>query len=173
MRSVFIRFRKNLMRELLVPFCCLAMPAFTQSTIQPKDLAPLRGNWVGELFYIDYTNGTPVTIPATLLLLPIDERSWLIGHGYPNEPHVHELDTLILTTDGHHLDGADVLEVTHPGADSVSVVLGETGQDNEAPAQLRRIWTYSPKGCTMRKEVRTAGATEFTLRHEYRFHRLP
>lgn len=162
-----------LVRAYLLPYCCWALATFGQPAVEPADLALLRGNWSGELYYMDYSDGSPVTIPATLLVLPLEGRSWIVGHGYPNEPHAHELDTMALSADGRQLDGSEVMEVRHFGADSVRMVLEENGTDDDMPARLRRTWTYGPRRCTMRREARRTGGTEFTLRHEYRLERYP
>ena len=142
-----------------------------RSGLEPADLNTLNGAWTGELTYVDYGSGAPVTIPTTLLVRPLEERTWLIGHGYTEEPQADELDTMRLDRDGSRVDAAEVTLVERMGPDSVRLVLEEDGEDDDRPARIRRTWTIGKHRCVQRKEVGDLGGTAFTLRHEYRFRR--
>ncbi len=62
---------------------------FAQPALTAADLSHLQGGWTGELMYINYDDGTPGTIPATLLFEPVGNDQWRIG--YIEAPHANEL----------------------------------------------------------------------------------
>lgn len=167
-----------MIRSCLALALGMAVPSVShaQARLDPKDLMPFLGNWTGELAYLDYTSGEVVHIPATLLMEPVDGRSWRMGMGYTEEPHANELDTVVLAADGHTFDGQAVLEVTHINADSVRVVMEQEADDDSLPAILRRTWSAGPHRCTMQKEVRYTAPpvgrpTGWFVRHTYTFTR--
>lgn len=140
------------------------------------DLSQLQGKWTGELMYIDYDDGTPGTIPATLLFEPLGDGRWRIGYGYTEEPHADEQDTVALGLDGRTFDGRTVMDVTYPAPDSVVIMLRITGEDDNRPASISKKWTIGQHRCTVRMEVMfletaTTPAGVPLFRHEYRFQR--
>lgn len=152
----------------------LGLHAWAQAPLLPQDLAPFLGSWTGELAYLDYSSGALVHIPATLLLQPVEARSWRMGLGYTEEPHANALDTVMLAADGRSFDGAAVLEVVRLAPDSVRIVFEAPGDDDELPALLRRTWSAGPHRCTLQKEVRytapPAGrSSDWFVRHTYTF----
>lgn len=161
------------MRSLfLVPFLVLSLSTTAQS-LSHAHLQPLLGSWRGELMYMDYSTGAETHIPADLIVEVLDERRWLVGFGYADEPHANQRDTMLLSTDGTTLDGMQVMSVQQPATDSLILVLEETADDNNAPTRIRKTWTIGRTTCTLRKEVRPVATptAAFTLRHEYRFKR--
>ena len=91
------------MRPVLLFPLALSGQLLAQPSLTAADLSHLKGGWTGELTYINYTDGSPSTIPATLLFEPAGEGLWRIGYGYTEEPHANELDTVALSADGTHM----------------------------------------------------------------------
>ena len=157
---------------LLLVLSCTGLCA--QPILVAADLKLLEGKWTGELTYINYSDGAPSTIPATLLMEPLGGARWRMGHGYTEEPQANELDTVALAADGRSFDQHAVVDVEHPAPDSVHIVLSIEGTDDNRPAMITKIWRIGRSRCTMRKEVMflatsasPAGVPFF--RHEYRF----
>lgn len=162
------------MRTLLFLFAGLAPALAHAQLLRTTDLRLLEGTWRGELVYINYGDGTEARIPADLLVLPVDTRRWAMGFGYADEPHANDRDTVALSDDGDRFGTSTVQAVERPATDSLRVVLEEDGEDDHAPARIRRTWTIGAATCTLRKEVcpaATPGAP-FALRHEYRLRRV-
>lgn len=126
---------------------------------------------VGELMYIDYSSGNETRIPATLRVEPLSERTWRITFGYPDEPQMLSVDTMVLSSDGRLLDDMEVMEVSDPLSAPVRIVLEQDGTDNDQLVRIRKTWTIGPDACTLRKEVRTADDPGFRQRSAYTFGR--
>ena len=91
--------------------------------------------------------------------------------GYPEEPTMLSVDTLVLSSDGRLLDDMEVMEVSDPLLVPVRIVLEQDGTDNDQPVRVRETWTIGPDVCTLQKEVRTPEDTGFRQRHMYSFGR--
>ena len=63
------------MRPALLLMFALSGRLFAQPALTAADLSHLQGGWSGELMYINYDDGTPSTIPATLLFEPMARTS--------------------------------------------------------------------------------------------------
>ncbi|MFZ1689319.1 MAG: hypothetical protein WAU70_17990 [Flavobacteriales bacterium] len=155
-----------------IPFLfAVPLMAHAQPELRPEAFAPLAGDMVGELEYVDYGSGAVARIPATLRVEPLSERSWRITFGYPDEPQMLSVDTLVLSSDGRLLDDMEVMEVSDPLSVPVRIVLEEEGTDNDQPVRIRKTWTIGPNACTLQKEVRTADDPGFRHRNMYTFTR--
>ena len=164
------------MRPVLLLPLALSGQLLAQPSLTAADLSHLKGGWTGELTYINYTDGSPSTIPATLLFEPAGEGLWRIGYGYTEEPQANELDTVALSADGRTFDGFTVFDVEHIAPDSLVIRMSAVGEDDERPASISKKWAIGTHRCTMRKEVmflenQTTPAGVPLFRHEYRFQR--
>ncbi|MEO8068240.1 MAG: hypothetical protein ABI599_11160 [Flavobacteriales bacterium] len=160
------------MRILPVLLACLLLTSAQaqRNTLTAADLTVFEGAWTGQLVHMDHTSGAETAIDAILRFVPIAAGTWHRLYGYPKEPGSNETDTLRLSVDGRMLNEMHVIGVERD-AESTRIVFEEDGEDNDKPARIRKTWTGSSRICTMRKDVRSEGAAEFSLRHEYRLKR--
>lgn len=139
-----------------------------------QDLAPLVGQWYGSLTYLDYTSNQAYTMPADVQIKLVDSPPQLVvAYAYPNEPKANGTDTLVLSADGRMLDNEMVvsLAVTLGGEKTIiTEAKGKDGNDDK-PAILRHIYTFSATLFSIRKEVLFDGETQWIKRHTYSFAR--
>lgn len=163
--------RSLLMKLSFVALFMAPVLATAQPPMGPDALDLLLGNWSGELMYVDYSSGVETHIPATLSAEKVGKRAWRMTFGYSDEPGSNEIDTVMLSADGHVFDGMEVIGSDTLADGALRITLEQDGEDDNAPARIRKVWTIGPDRCTLRKEVRPMNGGEFQLRHEYRFTR--
>ncbi|MFY7788951.1 MAG: hypothetical protein ACOVQA_13875 [Thermoflexibacteraceae bacterium] len=164
---------KNLLLWLVVyllPSVCL----FAQTSIQPKDIAPLIGKWEGSLTYLDYTSQKPYTMPANIHFEVANDKNKLICKNiYPDEPKANSTDTLVLSNDGKQLDKKPIKskKVLADGAiEIITEYLGKDGNEQKS-ALIRLTYTFNDKYFSKRKDIRFVGQTAWIQRHEYKYKR--
>lgn len=148
---------------LLLPVLATAQPR-----IRTDAFTPLIGNWKGELVYMDYSTGSETHIPANLTVEALEDRTCWLVFGYPDEPGSNDGDTLVHSADGRLLDGMQVIAVDPLENGTLRITLEQDGEDDNAPARIRKLWTIGPNTCILRKEVRLMDGSAYRLRHEYR-----
>lgn len=163
---------------------CAARPA---SMTRPSELVaydfgfllPAGKPWKGTLTYRNYSDGTSATIPSTLLVTRADtptnaDSAFNFAIGYDEEPHANSASRLEIREQGKVIALGDSVErvVSHERVgDDVVIVTQSTGEDDNKPATIRKVYTISARAFSLQKLVKFEGQTEFFERHIYRWSR--
>lgn len=147
-------------------------PKFTASS---KDFIIATGNWTGKLTYLDYSSGKPFTMPANVMInLPSERKNEVVlALVYPQEPNANANDTLFISEDGTHINGAKITSKQKLTDGSLQLITDKDGKDgnDHKKALLRHIYTIGKNNFSNRKEVKFQGTDQWILRNEYVFSR--
>jgi len=159
--------------KLLAVITAISLSFFLNAHLSPKELAPLVGEWKGTLTYIDYTSGKQVSIPAEISARQDEknEHAFIVLYKYPEEPQENEYDTLTISSNGKMINDKKITSKTVKDDGNLVFVAEKQGEDNDKPATLRYTYTLGKKQFIIRKEIRFAGETNFSMRNEFSLHR--
>lgn len=139
-----------------------------------NDFKLLRGDWSGQLTYLDYTSNEPFTMPVNVnVSMNKKTRHLYFKYHYPNEPQADETDTLVLNSQGTQLNGENVLSIVKPKKETVIIITEKEGVDgnNNRSATLRHTYLFNERIFVLKKEVRFTGEENWLIRHEYSYQR--
>lgn len=136
-------------------------------------LLPTGSQWKGTLTYLNYTDSKPVTIPSTFKLTKAAD-GWLFAIGYDEEPHANSASFLQLVDAGEVLKNGDTSERivgrTTQG-DRVIITTELTGEDDNKPASIRKVYSIAPAAFSIQKLVKFTDGGDWFERHIYRWTR--
>ncbi len=144
----------------------IALLAFQTAQLKLNDLDGLIGKkWTGNLTYLDYGTGRLEAIETelTVAIKSPGIYSWVTA--YPKESSHNSTEEVVISADGHSIDGETVTERTVLPNGSLKFVTQKTGEDNNKKAKFRYTYLIGKKGFSRNKEVCYEGETTWFTRN--------
>jgi hypothetical protein len=141
--------------------------------IKNRDLAILEGvKWSGKLTYLDYGSNRQVSIPADLMVeaATSETNTWYFRNEYPKEPHVNNVDTIVLKGRGHHINDQRLLE-RNKTQGLLMIVTQKQINDDGVDKIYQYTYLISRSSFSIKKEEKKKGDAGFIQRHVYEYTR--
>jgi hypothetical protein len=156
---------KNILIATAFLLLCSSLKA---QSVQVKDLSNSVGSWEGKLTYLDYASGKPFTMLANIKIgLTADNKGFIMGYEYPNEPHANSKDTTFIA--GNYFGKDKIVEFVKDldgGYKMITEINGNDGNDNKK-AILRHTYLLKSKTFSIIKDVKFEGTDKWIKRNEY------
>ena len=159
--------------------CSTAFSGMAQSVpgkkISIADFTPLRGEWKGNLTYLDYSSNKQVTLPANTKFEMISDSSFDQFIYYTSEPHKNDGTRYTIKENGQLLNDMKLLTRIKKSGDAMELVFeyrGPDGNDNRMATMLQ-VMQFSKHELVITKKVKFDGEDNFIQRHQYRFTAKP
>jgi hypothetical protein len=159
--------------------CSTAFSGMAQSVpgkkISIADFTPLRGEWKGNLTYLDYSSNKPVTLPANTKFEMVSDSSFDQFIYYTSEPHKNDGTRYTIKENGQLLNDMKLLTRRKNTDGSLELVFeyrGPDGNDNRMATMLQ-VMQFSKHELVITKKVKYDGTDQFIQRHQYRFTAKP
>ncbi|GAA4275830.1 hypothetical protein [Aquimarina mytili] len=145
--------------------------SIAQNTVQISDLELLKGNWSGELMYINYSDNREVTLRSTLQIEIKKDK--LIGKiGYTDEPSANGKFVIKLKENGTFINNEEIITKSKLDNNSLKIVTKYDGKDNDKPATIFITYVFDNTHFSMTKEVLFENTTERFVRNKYTYKKL-
>ncbi|MDC0008123.1 hypothetical protein OAE12_00265 [bacterium] len=143
-----------------------------QETISLDDFKLLNNtSWKGELTYIDYQDGTPVSIPSTMQIRITDTAiDRAIQYSY--EPDRNFSSITKIRKKGTHLDNQKVITKCIDSDGSVLLVTTNKGKDDNKKAFMTYTFEFNGVSFKVTKEVQFEGTEERFIRNTYDYKKV-
>ena len=146
--------------------------SLAQTAISTADFKPAAGSWSGTLTYLNYSDGTPFSMPVELRIVQTEETNNLtFYYSFPDEPHANSEETVSISDGGTMLNGELIISKNLLEDGNVEVVTESTGTDDDQPATIRQTYTIGADVFVTRKDVQFVGQEEWLNRNEFNFKR--
>lgn len=154
---------------------CLIASAAAQAepvVMEAEDLSVLSGpDWTGELTYRGYEAPfDESSIPVALNTVELVDGGIRFGMLFDDATETANSEALLVTVEGTHLAGAEIVSRTELG-DSLIVITREECEDEADDAICERIYRIASTTFSMTKEVILDGGKERYVRNRYDFTR--
>jgi len=147
--------------------------SYAQTTISSADFKPLVGSWSGTLTYLNYSDGTPFSMPVELRIVEIEEpNNFTFYFSFPDEPHANSEETVSISDHGTMLNGDPVISKNLLEGGKLEVVTESIGTDDEKPATIRHTYTIGADVFITKKDVLFDGAQEWFNRNEFNLKKI-
>jgi hypothetical protein len=146
--------------------------SLAQTTISSADFKPLIGSWSGTLTYINYSDGTPFSMPVELRIVQIEETNkFTFYFSFPDEPQANSEETVSISKGGTMLNGEPVKSKRLLEDGNLEIVTQSMGTDDEQPATIRQTYVIGANVFVTRKDVLFEDQEEWLNRNEFNFKR--
>lgn len=144
--------------------------SLAQTTISSADFKPLIGSWSGTLTYINYSDGTPFSMPVELRIVPIEEtNNFTFYFSFPDEPHANSEETVSISDNGTMLNGEPVISKHLLEDGNLEIVTESIGTDDDEPATIRETYIIGADVFVTKKDVLFVDQQEWINRNEFNF----
>ena len=144
----------------------------TKIPVTMEDISSAIGEWTGTLTYMNYSDGTPFSMPAKATIsIGKNSNELDLYYVYPNEPHANSSGKLRITKNGHQFNGHKVVSKSIMPDGQLQIVTEHNGKDNKQKATINNIYTLSVNQLIISKKVTYKKSGETIIRNEYRFER--
>jgi hypothetical protein len=141
-----------------------------QTTISSADFKPLIGSWSGTLTYINYSDGTPFSMPVGLSIVQTeDANNFTFYFSFPDEPEADSEETVSISGDGTMLNGEPVISKRLLEDAILEIVTESMGKDANKPATIRHTYIIGEDVFVTREDVQFVGQEEWLNRNEFNF----
>jgi len=141
-----------------------------QTTISSADFKPLFGSWSGTLTYINYSDGTPFSMPVGLSIVQTEEtNNFTFYFSFPDEPQANSEEIVSISGDGTLLNGEPVISKRLLEDGNLEVVTESMGRDANKPATIRHTYIIGGDVFVTREDVQFVGQEEWLNRNEFNF----
>ena len=166
MKNMKITFSKTLIVFALL----FSLDTYGQNTITPDDLNVLKGEWTGNLTYIDYSSNKPFTMPANLIVKQGKNKNQLLLFiSYPNEPNANSKDKIMISKNGSLLNKIEVISRKRMSNDQIQIITEYSGKDNDKNALIKNVYILGKNQFVIRKEVKFENSKDWLVRNEYEY----
>jgi len=150
-----------------------SLAAAQPARITRADFEILKGNWKGQLRYLDYSSNKLVTIPANVLVEMEGANQFSLSVYYTEEPDHNAVDQYEIKEAGTQLNDEKVLQRLVRDDGTVIITTETRGTDgNDLKASTFRFtYTISRNAFTLLKEVKHDGDEKYFERNQYSFTR--
>jgi hypothetical protein len=143
-----------------------------QTKISSADFKPLIGSWSGTLTYINYSDGTPFSMPVELSIVQTEEtNNFTFYFSFPDEPQANSEETFSISDGGTMLNREPVISKQLLDDGNLEIVTESTDTDNDQPATIRQTYIIGTDVFVNRKDVQFEGQEEWLNRNEFNFER--
>ena len=164
--------KKRIKAVVLMYVFFLAAITSAQDSISPENLTVLLGKWTGTLTYLNYSDGTPFTMPAELDVKKGKNKYQLILFtSYPKEPNANSKGMIKLSKDGTLLNKEPIISIEQLENEEVHVITEYKGKDNHKKALIKNIYTLGKNRLVIRKKVKFEDKDTWLTRNEYQYTR--
>lgn len=156
----------------LIAVACITFVTNAQ-TVLNADFAGLKGDWKGQLTYLDYSSNKQETIKAALTVQQLGEGKIELNFDYPNEPGYKSKEVYTIRQNGTYIGDMKVIERTALSDGGFRIVLEEKGKDGNEhkPATFHHIIELKGNTVSLAKQVKFEGGGEYFERNRYTFSR--
>ncbi len=141
-----------------------------QTTISSSDFKSLIGSWSGTLTYLNYSDGTPFSMPVELKIVQIEETNkFTFYFSFPDEPQANSEETFSISDSGNMLNGEPVISKRLLEDGNLEIVTESTGNDDELPATIRQTYIIGADDFITKKDVLFEDMEEWLHRNEFNF----
>lgn len=141
-----------------------------QTTISSEDFNPLIGSWSGTLTYLNYSDGTPFSMPVELRIVQTEETNdFTFYFSFPDEPQANSEETVSISEGGTMLNGEPVKSKHLFEDGNLEIVTESTGTDDDQPATIRQTYIIGADVFVTTKDVQFVGQDEWLNRNEFNF----
>lgn len=139
-----------------------------------EDFARLSGGeWTGELSYLDYSSGTPQSIPVKMQFAPASGTDIDYKLIYPKESQYNAEEVLSVSPGGDRVnDKILTSRILNPDG-RLMLVTEHDAEDNGRAAKVRLTHMISDDLFVLSKDVRFDTDGSFVRRNAYTLRRLP
>ncbi|NNJ52803.1 MAG: hypothetical protein HKP17_06505 [Ignavibacteriaceae bacterium] len=141
-----------------------------QTTISSSDFKPLIGSWSGTLTYLNYSDGTPFSMPVELRIVQTEEtNNFTLYFTFPDEPEANSAETVSISDGGTMLNGEPVISKQLLEDGNLEIVTESMGADANEPATIRQTYIIGAEVFVTRKDVLFEDQEEWLNRNEFNF----
>ncbi len=146
-----------------------------ETKIEKEEISQFIGNWKGQLTYLDYSSGTPYSMPCELSISRKGQANKLsLAYAFPNEPKANNTEKIKISKDGKYIDKNKITQKSKTAEDQIKFISesrGKDGNDNK-PATIRYIYVIGDNDLVIRKEVKFDDSNEWIMRNEFSFNKV-
>ena len=158
------------MKKIILFLTCAFGSYVSQSqTVTSSDLTALKGEWKGQLSYLDYSSSKQETIKASLTVKELSDGKVELNFNYPNEPSYKSKEVYSIRQNGTYISDMKVIERSALADGGFRIVLEEKGKDGNQnlPATFHHIIELKGNSISLAKQVKFDGGGEFFERNRY------
>jgi hypothetical protein len=158
------------MKKIIICLACTigSYVSYAQ-TVTLADLAAMKGNWKGQLSYLDYSSNKQESIKASLTVNQLSDGKVELNFNYPNEPDYKSKEVYTIRQNGTYISDMKVIERSALADGGYRIVLEEKGKDGNQnlPATFHHIIELKGNTISLAKQVKFDGGGEFFERNRY------
>jgi hypothetical protein len=148
----------------------ISYSSLAQTTISSADFIPLIGNWSGTLTYLNYSDGTPFSMPVELRIVQTEETNkFTFYFSFPDEPQANSEETVSISDGGTMINSEPIISKQRLEGGNLEIVTESKGTDDELPATIRQTYIIGADVFVTRKDVQFVGQDEWLNRNEFNF----
>ena len=164
--------KKMIFISVVIFYVLSSYNSSAQTTISSADFKPLIGSWLGTLTYINYSDGTPFSMPVELRIVQLEETNkFTFYFSFPDEPQANSEETVTISKGGTMLNGEPVKSKRLLEDGNLEIVTQSMGTDDEQPATIQQTYVIGANVFVTRKDVLFEDQEEWLYRNEFNFKR--
>ncbi len=144
---------------------------FSQN-IQNEDTNKLKGDWKGNLTYMDYSSNKPYSMPCNVSISVKKKGLKLIlKFEYPNEPKANGKRKINISKDRSIISNEKIISREKLSDGTIEITTeysGKDGNDNKS-ATIRNIYIIGDHTFIMKKKVKFEDSEDWLKRNEFNF----
>lgn len=143
-----------------------------QVTISLDDFKELNNTaWKGELIYINYQDGKPVSIPSTMQIR-VTDKALERDIQYSYEPDKNISSVTKIRKKGTYLGKQKVLSKSVESDGSIKLITTYKGKDDNKKATMIYTYLFNNEFFKVTKEVQFEGTEERFMRNTYDYKKI-